>query len=134
MSLYAMFGTDKNAESEGVGLDYGDGGRIKIARSGGSNSGYKQALSNLLKEHRHQINTGTLSDEVAERKQREIFARHVVMDFDTVEGPDGEELPYTPDNATKLLADLPDLYADLREQAAKLSNFRAEAIEADAGN
>jgi len=34
----------------------------------------------------------------------------------------------------KLLKDLPDLFADIREQSAKLTNFKVAALEADLGN
>lgn len=140
MSLYNIFATDKSAEQDGIWVDYGDAGRIKIARMGGSNSAYTKAVANLYKANKHAIDTDTMSDEVAEKKQREIFAKHVVLDWDNgdglpgLPGPEGELLDFTQENVVKVLSDLPDLYADLRAQAAKVSNFRKAAIEADAKN
>lgn len=134
MSFYSLFGTDKNAETEGVWVDYGEAGRIKIARAGGSNKAYTSALQKMYKENRHQIETETMPDEVAEKKARDIFVKFVVLDWEGVKDEHGKNMQCTFDNVTKLLVDLPDLYSDLRQQAAKVSNFRAEAMEADAKN
>lgn len=134
MSFYKIFGTDKNAETEGVWIDYGEAGRIKIARSGGANKAYTNALQKMYKENRRQMETDTMSDEVAERKVREIFVRHVIIDWEGVKDANGKNMSCTFDNANKLLTDLPDLYRDLIQEAGKVSNFRAEALEADAKN
>jgi hypothetical protein len=134
VSFYQLFGTDKDAEKEGIWIDYGEAGRIKIARAGGSNDAYNKALANFLKANKHQIDTETMPDEVAEAKMRELFAKHVVKDWDGVKDAKGKTLPYSTENVVTLLTDLKDLYRDLSAQAAKISNFRAAELEADAKN
>jgi hypothetical protein len=43
-------------------------------------------------------------------------------------------IPFNVENAMKLFAALPDLYADLLAQSDKVSNFRSETAEGDAKN
>lgn len=135
MSLYDTFSTDKSAEVSGVWIDYGPGnGRFLIARAGGANVAYRNAISGIIKAHRHQIQADTLSEEVADKKQMGAFVDHVLKQWEGVPDRGGQELPYNRDNAIRLFNDLPDLYADLTGQAARISNFRTKAIEVDAGN
>lgn len=134
MSLYNLFATDKSAEKDGIWIDYGEAGQIKIARTGGANQAYQSALQKFYKENKHSIDRDTLSDEVAEKKQTEIFARHVVLDWEDIKDEHGDDMEYSYENVVKLLTDLPDLYADLRGQASKVSNFRAAALEEDVKN
>ena len=133
-TFYEVFGTDKDAEKSGIWLDYGEAGQIKIARAGGGNKSYTQALQKMVKEHRHQMDTDTMADAVADKLTLAIFVNHVLLDWKGVKGPDGKVLTFGDKNAVKLLKDLPDLYTDLQAQSRKISNFRAEAIEADAKN
>lgn len=133
-SIYDLFSTDRASETEGVWIDYGEFGRFKLARAGGSNKAYIAALQKMFKEHRHQIDTDTMSDDVAEKKTREIFCKHVLLSWEGVKGKTGRNLAHSHDAAVQLMTDLPDLYSDLRAQAQKISNFRAEAMEADAKN
>lgn len=134
MNIYELFGTDKSAETDGVVIDYGEAGKFTIARSGGSNQQYKKALQNMYKANKHQIDTDTMADDVAEKKTLEIFVKHVLRGWEGVKDRSGKTLAFNEANAIKLLSEIDDLYADLRVQAGKISNFRAAELEADAKN
>lgn len=134
MSLYSQFATDRDAERDGVWLDYGSGGRIKIARAGGGNVRYQKRLQAFSKKFRRQIELEILEDEVAEKELADIYASTVVLAFEEVKDRDGSDLPYSREAARKLLLDLPDLFADIRAQATNLALFRELEREEDAGN
>lgn len=139
MSLYNLFKTDENLEKDGIWIEYGEASngeptRIKIARAGGQNTAFTKALDKATKPYRKAIQTGMLDDKTADRIYKDVFADKVVLDWMNVEGPDGKMMDFTKENVMKLFTDLPDLFADLREQAGNVSLFRAEVREADLGN
>jgi hypothetical protein len=134
MSLYKQFRTDPKAEKDGVVLDYGEGGRIRIARAGGSNKAYLSAIEKMHRKYRKQIQLNILSEDVSQRILREIFADTVILGWEGVTGPDGKDLDFTRANVLKVLEDLPDLFADIREQASSAALFRETLEEIDSGN
>ena len=149
MTLYKQFKTDKHLENEGIELEYGvaSNGKpivITIARAGGANSKFQKLMALKVKPYKRQIDNGTMDDETGERIAREVYAEAIVLDWQNVEFPildnDGqptdetEFLPYTPANCVRLFTDLPDLYADIREQASSASLFREHLLEEDVKN
>lgn len=139
MSLYKQFKTDEALETDGVWIEYGttDAGqpiRIKIARAGGRNIAFSKALERATRPYRKAIQTGTLDNKTADNLYKDVFAETVVLDWINVEGPDGQPLEFTKENVVKLFNDLPDLFNDLREQAANVALFREEVLENDLGN
>jgi len=132
-SPYALFSTDTNLEQAGITLDYGSF-RLSIARAGGANRKFAQVLEAKLKPHRRQIQTETLADEVAHRLIVEAYAESVILGWDGVVDTAGQPLPFTRDNAVRLMTDLPDLFRDVQEQATKAALFRRQAQEADEKN
>ena len=139
MSLYKLFKTDENLETDGIWLEYGqtekgEPVRIKIARAGGHNSSFSKALEKATRPYRKAIQTGMLDNKTADKLYKEVFADTVVLDWINVEGPDGKPMEFKRENVLKLFEDLPDLFADLREQANHVALFRDEVREADLGN
>ena len=135
MSLYSQFKTDANLENEeGVALDYGDGGVFTIHRAGGSNKKFQRLLTTRLKPYSRRIENGTLSDDVARDILVSTYADAVIVDWHGVKDEKDEELAFTRDNVIKVLTDLPELFADIQEQATKVANFRAEQLEDTAKN
>lgn len=132
-SPYTQFETDAALETEGVVLDYGEF-RIRIARAGGANKKFAKVLEAKLKPYRRQIANDTLDEEVARRIQIEAYADAIVLGWDDMKGRDGKPLAFSRDNCIRLFNDLPDLFADVREQSAKVALFRREEIEEAAGN
>lgn len=133
-SLYDVFETNKDIEKTGIILDYGSAGKIKIARAGGSNVNFAKVLEQKMRPYRRQFETGAMADSVANKLLIETFAETVILGWEGVVGRDGNPLPFSRENVIQVLNDLPDLFVDLREQAMKVANFRADVVEADAGN
>jgi hypothetical protein len=139
MSLYKLFKTNENLETDGIWIEYGTTAagkaiRIKVARAGGHNSRFAKALEKATRPHRKALQVGSLDNATADRLFREVFADTVVLGWENVEGPDGQELPFSRENVLKLFSDLPDLFNDLREQANNAALYREELREADLGN
>ncbi|HOK44370.1 MAG TPA: hypothetical protein PLK67_00460 [Bryobacteraceae bacterium] len=125
---YSVFQTDKTLEKEGIILDYGDF-KIKIARAGGANVAFQKALASKIRPYKRQIDAGTIPDDVAEKLLLDVYAESVVLGWEGVTDEKGKPLPFSKENVVKLFSDLPDLFRDVQNQAAAISNFRAEVTE-----
>lgn len=139
MSLYAQFGTDKNLESTGILLQYGQNSQgkdicIRIARAGGSNKQYQKRMEALVKPYRRQIQNETISNDVMEKLVQQAFAETVVLGWENVEDKDGKPMEFTVDNCLTLFKDLPDLFKDIQDQAQRSALFKAEVLETEAKN
>jgi len=158
MSLKTQFKTDESLEVKGVVIQYGSS-RVRIARAGGANLAYKKSLEKEMKPHRRALAANVMENEQALPILQRVFAKHIVVDWNEeclVDGkrvwvrginPDDagqgkvepEELaesllPLTPENVLLVFAELPELYADLQEQANGHALFREEVNEEAAGN
>lgn len=130
MSLYKMFGTDKALEKDGVWVEYlSDDAppiRFKISRSGGDNRKYQEAVTQATKPYLRQIQTGTFSDQQANKIMRKVFAKTVVLDWENVTDRDGQPITFSPTACETLFNDLPDLYLDLKAQSENVALFQEE--------
>lgn len=141
--MYKQFQTDKQAEQEGIVIDYGDF-RVTVARAGGSNRKYKKLLNTMAKPYQRLLDTDAMDDVKADKIVMEVFAKTVVKKWETlvdgkwksgIENPDGKALlPVNVENLVKTFTALPDLFDDLRDQASKSGLFRAALKEAAAKN
>ena len=146
MSMYSAFKTDGRLEQEGRWLeyDYGDSKfRVLLARAGGSNRRYEKTMEVIAREHRAKLKTGMMSNDQSTTILRDVFAKSIVLGWETwvdgkfvpgIEGPDGKLLPFSRDNVVETFTNLPDLFDDLREQAANFQLFRADELETEAKN
>lgn len=162
MSMYKQFQTDTNLEKAGVDLDYGDF-IVTVARAGGSNKRFEKTLEAKTKTVKRAIQTDTLDPERGKAILRDVYAEAVVLkwsvrvladdkgkpieplkptseaDANTVfvegiEGPNGDVMPATAENIAATFKALPDLFADIQEQAQKVALFREAVKEAEAKN
>jgi hypothetical protein len=135
MSFYKTYSTNDDLESgTGIDLDYGPSGTITIHRAGGSNKRFATVLNAKMAPYRRQLQNGTMDDAVANKIMAEVYADSVITGWKNVKGKDDKVMPFNKANVVKLLTDLPELFKDIQEQAATVSNFRKEDIEADAKN
>lgn len=133
-SVYSMFKTDKEAEKNGIIVDYGEMGRFKIARIGGANSAFARMMKAKIKRYKYQIDTDTLPEEVDAQISTEVFVKCVLLGWEGVTDEDGNEILYTEENALKMMSDLPDLRKDLSAVAQDYTNFLAHEAETAAKN
>ena len=125
--IQKLFGTDSVKEQEGVWRnDIAGDIRVKIARIG--NPLYQKRFQALSKPHRRALRRGTLSDDVAEKLMIRCLAETIVLDWENVEYK-GKKLPYSFDNVTMLLTEVPEFRNIINDIANELEGFQAEEDE-----
>jgi len=143
MNAYEMFQADKNKETSGIWLDFGSF-RIKVARAGGSNVAFAKAVEEKTRPYRRAIDQGVMDAKVGERLLAESFAEAVVLDWkvkddkdELVSGmhsPDGTIQEFTKEAVVQTFLDLPELFAQVQNETAKLGNFRRDQLKEEAKN
>lgn len=132
-SPYKNFKTDNQMETEGIWLDYGDF-KIRIARAGGSNVRYAKAVERHATQHKTALRNDILSAEQQKEIMIQVYADSIILEWESMEDEDGNALPFSRENVVKVLTDLPDLFADIRQQATTMGLFRKELLEKAAKN
>lgn len=139
-SPYEMFETNKDLEKDGIKLNYGPFW-LYVARAGGANKKFSRLLEAKMKPYRRAIQTETIDEKVAEGLLREAFVEGVLLGWGSeafgegaIVGREKDRLEFSVAAAVQLFTDLPELYKDVQEQASKVSLFRVQNIEEDAGN
>jgi len=143
MSLYADFKTSEKLEVDGVRFLNG-GFAYTLGRSGGANKKFAKLFERLARPHRRQLENGSLDNTVAERLMRDVFAKTVVLRWETrneegewvdgIELEDGSVVPATPEILVRVFEDLPDLFAQIVEDAKSTTYFRQAGMDDDVGN
>lgn len=133
-SPYDLFKNNENLESgAGVAIEY-PGFSVIIHRAGGSNKRFAQILSAKMKPFRHRFDRGLMDDQTSARILLESYAEGVVVGWKNVKDADGNEMQFTKENVIKLFSDLPDLFADIKQQAENAALFREEQEKVDEKN
>lgn len=145
-SMYDIFETDQNLESDGVWFDYGSF-RVKCAAAGQGNSEYVKYAEKKLKPIRRALDAGTVNDARARNIMIDIYSKTVIKEWEVKESDeenaawkpgihskDGSILEVTRENVESALRALPRLFTDLQEQCGLMSNYQTEDLEEDSGN
>lgn len=143
---FAMFGTDKTLEVNGIYVNYGDF-RVLVARSGGSNQEFNRLRTALAKPFLRLIAAGTLPEEKQNELNHKLYAQAVVRGFEVLQEkgkkkewvsgiptPDGGLVEFNEQNLIALFNQLPDLFADLQRVAADHTQYLVDTKEAVTGN
>lgn len=144
MSMYDKFKTDAVIEKDGLWLDYGDF-MIRVARSGGANKSFQKAIEKMARPYRRAIATESMPAEKADEIMMAAYANAVVKDWKVrdeddnwthgIEDPEGGDLlAVNPANVLATFKLLPELYADVQEQASSWALFKASLREDASGN
>lgn len=134
-SLYTQFGTSKDAEQgEGVWLNYGQLGKLRIHRAGGNNQRFKNYTRVKLAPYTRQIAAGTMDEKVSRELTADIYAKTIIQEWEGIRGRDGKLLEFTYDNCVQLLLDLPDFFDDVQKAAQDVATFREAVVEDIKGN
>jgi len=140
MSLFAQFATDRKAEVEGIECTFDNEAFFRLSRMGKTNKRYQKMLEAETKPHIHAIRNDNLDPAIDESITLKIFIAVILLGwrglkcpelFSPEEHSDNGCVPFTTENAERLFKALPDLYVALKENAGKMSNFRAEEIATD---
>ena len=139
MSVFSQFKTSKVAESEGIEVRFkpnedGTVPSFRIARMGKSNARYVKSVESRTRPHRQNIIDKVITNEIAEEINLNVFCDAVLLGWENIIGEDGKTIPYSWDNAKKLMSDLPDLYDILKEKAEDIDNFLSSNLVSEAKN
>lgn len=132
MSLYEMFETAEDIETQGFLLEVQDGELVisfRIARAGGRNKKFATALQAAMKPHEMAAQRGGVDEKIAEAMLTKCISKHIVLDWDNVTDRNSETVEYSPEACYNLLTDLPDLRDLIWKEANAVSNFQAEVAE-----
>jgi len=127
MDLRKKFGTSRELEQDGVELHLGADAYITLARSGGSNVRFEKATARAYQQHRRAFESSTMDTKKSVELMQEIYAETVILGWRGIE-LDGEPLPYSRENAAKLMRELPDLWSIVQDESKKLANFQQEEV------
>lgn len=143
MGCYDAIRTDKGLEENGIWLDYGPF-RLLCARSGGANRKFAKRLEAKTRPYQRALKNETIDPDVVDRLMRELFAETVILDWNVkddkgqwvrgIELPDGSVGSVTPENVAAVLADIPDVWTDIQNEAQKAANYRRAVQDANSGN
>lgn len=139
MSIYGQYKTDSVKETEGVDVTFpsNDDGSVptfRIARMGKANKKYTKAVERVSRPYRRQIDNKSISEELSEKLMLEVFVDTVLLGWSNIQDEEGKTIAYNRENAIKVMTDLPDLYAELSDEASKAARFRDEQQESEAKN
>ena len=131
MDISKTYGTDKAKEEEGVWIQMGDGAEVRVARLG--NKQYMEAIRRLSTKHKVAARNNKLSEEVTLDVTVNAFAEAILLEWKGFK-ENNKALPYTRENAVRLLKEYPDFREDIAAIAANMENFKREQEEATAKN
>lgn len=113
--------------------------KIYVKYGGTQNRTFLNAVQTKFKpfERRQRLaNEGKLSDEAVElldkersRLMAELYADHVIVNWENVKDEKGKNLPYNRENVVKLMLDLDALFADIIQAASDEANFAEKEKE-----
>lgn len=130
MDVFTAFATDEEKEVNGVWNEIGDGAELLIARSG--NRAHSRKLSQLFDRHARALDQkNEASEKLSEQIIIDATAEHVLLGWKKIKFK-GVELPYSIENAKKLLA-VKDFRALVSKLAGDIERYRVQQ-EAELGN
>lgn len=131
MDIAKRFGTNPQLEQEGVWVDLGDGARVRIARR--DTVRYRETLRKESAPYRQVARAGLLSDETSNQILVKVLARTVLLDWEGIT-EDGQPVPYSYENAVRLLTTYRDFLEFVTTASGEAEAFKAESDRADLKN
>lgn len=132
-SIGSLFGMDRKKEQDGVGIQFGSTFKVLIARAGGANEDFKKAIEELTRPYRRMIVNDMLPSELENQIMHQAYARTIVRSWENCVD-EGKDVPFSVDNCVAMFEKWPEFYDFVRAESNRTANYRAAAIEADAGN
>ncbi len=133
MKIFSQYQTDEDAEVDGVWVDLGDGGRVKVARFG--NPVHEKVMERLRRPYRNMLRSGRdLPKDIQDRLTIEGLAESILLDWSGLEDENGKAIAFSKKKAKELLTDLKDFRNAVSFLALEAETFRKEALEEAAKN
>lgn len=120
----STFATDLDLEENGVWVDIGDGGKLKVARMG--NPRYRECVSRISRPHRTQIRNKTIAEDFSDELLLKAMAETILVGWEGIEDDKGKAIKYSVENSFNLMNDLRDFRNLVVELATEQAAFRRE--------
>ncbi len=107
------------------------------------NKEYRKAVRRSMEPHERILalvasgKSKKIPDDIAAKinaDARRCFLENIVTGWKGITGEDGKDLPYSVENMEALLAEFPELFAEIEDEASKVERYRVAVLEAQAGN
>lgn len=125
INLYAKYGSDRQKEKAGVPfyIDKDSDTYIRVARWTSRNLEFSKAHAEMT------LRMADADDEQREEASMQLFIRHLITGWNNIIDKEGNDLPFSSDNAMMLLEDLPDLTQLLFNFSLDRTNYGLDGVE-----
>ena len=125
INLYAKYGSDRQKEKTGVPfyIDKDSNTYINVARWTSRNLEFSKAQAEVT------LQMADVDEDQREEARMRVFARHLITGWNNIIDKEGNDLPFSPDNAVMLLEDLPDLTQLLFNFSLDRANYGLDGFE-----
>ena len=124
MDIKNAFGTDERLETEGFQYYLDDDTWIQLAYAGQSNFKYMAALQRQIEANKGKLKRNKITLEQDRLILIDVYTRTIIKGWGGDWNDEGENIPFSPENAKKLLIKYPSLFTEIVEEAQKIENFR----------
>ena len=128
MDMRKTFATNAHLEQEGIEVHFQNGAFIRLARAGGGNARYENAMKQHFKPYRRALNTGSMDNKTVSEILQKVYAETIVLGWRDFE-LDGQALEYSPEQTLKLFKEFPEFWRIVQEESEKFANYKAEETE-----
>lgn len=123
-NLYKLFSNNESMEKQGVDFEVAEGVIFRFKRMGGTNI---DAVKKAMAKHYKPV---AKSRKISDEKEKSILAKILIescfVNMRGVTDADGNDLESTPENAYKVMMDLPELRVTLQSYVEDVTNFTEE--------
>ncbi len=123
MEVSKLYGYNKQKAEEGVWIECGDDGAILCRYYNPQSPRVSAVAARRTKKFRALINAKALPPEKDREIAIGIFVECAVINWRNIK-VNGEEVPFTAENAEKLFHDWPEFHLDVATQAMDMKTFR----------
>lgn len=126
MDLFAKYKTDESKEREGVWVPLDGEGRIRIART--NNPLYREAMVRKVNRYKMAAKSKVIPEDDWITIVNELIAETILVDWEGITEK-GQPLPYSVENAKRVLTELKDFREMVLSIADNMDNFKEELDE-----
>lgn len=126
-NLDSLFKTDSSLEKDGVWFDVSSDISFHLRRFGGSNAQkVNQSMAKYHKPYAKLIESNRLGIEETNLVMAKVFVDSCLISWKGVKDEEGNDLPYSFDNAVKLFTALPELFNALFKYCSEMESFKED--------
>lgn len=139
MSLYNQYKLSNERITKGIQVTFepNDDGTVPtfiVGYMSTSNQRYNKSLERESKPYQRLIDLRKLPVEKDNEIMRRVFCSTILLGWENVQDANGKAIPFSFETAMQILADLPELFTQLKIEASTMVRFLESENEIDAKN